>query len=346
MLQRIIQGSILAALVVIAGLLFNISRKLNKPSEPAPVMTPAAAPAPVVEPAPQPAAPAVAPQPAPRVTRVASAPKPSPLGTRTVSASAPAPTVPAPAPPPPSPDSGLRLPSSSGSDTTSRSGSVPDSIQNPASYSVVYGPNSAANVPPPPPPPPPVKTVTVPAGTAFTVRLLDHLSTEKNRAGDTFAASLDEALVVDGVTVANRGAMVTGRVVNSKQSGRIAGLAEMALEIDRIQTTGGDVQIASDTMIREAEASKTKDAAKVGILAGIGAAIGAIAGGRKGAGIGAASGGTAGTIGVMASRGKPVEYPPESRLTFRLRAPITVQADSTRAQSSPLSDRPYFTRRP
>ena len=80
-------------------------------------------------------------------------------------------------------------------------------------------------------------------------------------------------------------------------------------------------------------------------MAGIGAAIGAIAGGRKGAGIGAAAGGAAGTGTVLASRGKPVEFPPESRLTFRLRAPITVTLDAARARPASYESRPRLERR-
>ena len=71
-------------------------------------------------------------------------------------------------------------------------------------------------------------------------------------------------------------------------------------------------------------AQKKKDAAKVGAAAGIGAAIGAIAGGGKGAGIGAVIGGAAGTGGVMATRGGPAQIPAETRMSFRLRDPITL----------------------
>ena len=119
----------------------------------------------------------------------------------------------------------------------------------------------------------------------------------------------------------------------------------MALELDRLQTVGGEVRIASDTMIRRADSSKGKDAAKVGIMAGIGAAIGAVAGGRKGAGVGAAAGGAAGTGTVLATRGKPVEFPSESRLTFRLRAPITVTLDAGRARPAGYEGRPRLERR-
>jgi hypothetical protein len=59
-------------------------------------------------------------------------------------------------------------------------------------------------------------------------------------------------------------------------------------------------------------------------MAGIGAAIGAIAGGGKGAAIGAGIGGAAGAGTVLATRGEQAELAAETRLSFRLKNPVTV----------------------
>lgn len=301
--MRIIQVSILAALVVIAGLLFSISQKMNTPAAPAP---PAAIAAAVPDVPPQVQTPPPAPAAAKKPAR-----KPSPVA---------APKI-------------AELPHS-------------ESIPQPPAQNAQAVSTVPAYAPPSPPPPPAVRTVTVQPGTAFTVRLLDALSTEKNRAGDTFQASLDEPLVADGVVVAPRGASVRGRVVQARESGRVAGLAEMSLEVDSIATVAGEMQIATDTTMRQAQSTKGKDAATVGAVAGIGAAIGAIAGGRKGAGIGAAAGGAAGTADVMGTRGKPVKFDPEARLTFRLKAPLTVTAENDRLQTTRQDpDRPILHRR-
>ncbi len=318
--MRIIQGAILVALVAVTGLLYSIRTQMTPP-------------APTVEvaqtvPAPQGLAteeligvqPAVA-QPAVRraVTRAVAPtpPRRAPARRRTAT---PAPRWPVPAPPEPYPD------------------------QDPAP-APVFRPPVARVAQPAPPPPPATRVVTVPAGTVITVRLVDGVSSKHNRPGDTFQGTLEEPLAAEGLVVAERNANVFGRVVDTQKSGRVSGRAEMALELDRLQTVGGEVRIASDTMIRRADASKGKDAAKVGIMAGIGAAIGAIAGGRKGAGVGAAAGGAAGTGTVLATRGKPVEFPPESRLTFRLRAPITVTLDADRARPTGYEGRPRLERR-
>ena len=55
-----------------------------------------------------------------------------------------------------------------------------------------------------------------------------------------------------------------------------------------------------------------------------GAAIGAIAGGGKGAAIGAGVGGATGAGAVLATRGEEAELASETRLTFRLKNPITI----------------------
>jgi hypothetical protein len=52
--------------------------------------------------------------------------------------------------------------------------------------------------------------------------------------------------------------------------------------------------------------------------------IGALAGGGKGAAIGAGVGGGAGAGAVVATRGYAAKLPSETRVTFRLKAPVTI----------------------
>lgn len=168
------------------------------------------------------------------------------------------------------------------------------------------------------------KTVTIPAGTLLTVRVDETLSTEKNGSGDSFKATLDQPLIVDGMVIAERGSRVEGRVVETDPGGRVRGVARMTLELVRLNTSDGQrLRLQTESFAREGERGTKKDAAKIGAAAGIGAAIGAIAGGGKGAAIGAGVGAAAGTGGVMATRGGPAQIPAETRLSFRLREPIT-----------------------
>ena len=53
---------------------------------------------------------------------------------------------------------------------------------------------------------------TLNAGMLIPVRLLDSLSSERNHAGDSFAATLYRELVANGFVIAERGARVEGRV--------------------------------------------------------------------------------------------------------------------------------------
>jgi hypothetical protein len=315
-------------LAFIAGLLFasGVTYYLVKPRPPAPVeaaqpSAPSALPAtPAAAESPTPAQPAAAeqvaaPEPAPakpspavrRAERAANRPKPAPV---TI-----AQNVPAPVPAPPS--------TASAPPAVSTPAPAPVSQPEPAERQ----PDPPAPVPVPnlPPPPPEPNHVTIPAGTLLTVRLSETLSTERNQPGDQFSAVLDQPLVVDGFVIAERGARAQGRIVELNRSGKVRGLAELAVELTQFRSSDGQtVKINTASFTRQADSSKKSDAAKIGVGAAIGAAIGAIAGGGKGAAIGAGVGGAAGAGDVMMTRGKAAELPVETRVSFRLSEPVTV----------------------
>jgi len=56
-------------------------------------------------------------------------------------------------------------------------------------------------------------SVGIPAGTPILIRLLSPLSSAEASAGDRFDAVLDESVIVQGQTVAGRGASISGKVV-------------------------------------------------------------------------------------------------------------------------------------
>ena len=169
------------------------------------------------------------------------------------------------------------------------------------------------------------QTVTIPAGTVITVRLRDTLRASKVSTDDPFHATLDQPIIVDGLVVVERGTAQRGRVVESVAAGRVKGRSALALELTELLTSDGQkVEIRTETFRREAESNLKSDAAKAGVMAGIGAAIGAIAGGGKGAAIGAGVGGAAGAGTVLATKGQDTEIASETRLTFRLKEPVTL----------------------
>lgn len=282
-------------------------------SQPAPAVAaaapPAIAPAPAIPAisAPEPT-PSVAEQPSPerRPKKLATAPKPlrdprkdvaeqaaqtPPLAAAMESAAPPQPTQTAAAVPPPAPTA-----------------SQP-----------VFTPSPA------PAPAAPAHTITLPSGTVLNVRLTEALTTDRTNSGDTFHATLTSPLVVDGFVIADRGSKVQGEVVSADRSGRVKGKASMTLALSEINTTDGQrVRVQTDTFNREAAGSKGSDAAKMAAGAGLGALIGGLAGGGKGAAIGAGAGGAAGTGVVLGTRGKEVNLPSETALTFRLTNPVTI----------------------
>ena len=274
-------------------------------SAPAPQATPPAEPQPTA-PTPEQKATAAKPAPTAQPVRVATA-KPSPARSHTPPPSAPTPEpAPAQAAPAPTP-----APQPAPVETA-RNNEPP-------------APREAPPMPKLPPPPPTPNTVTIPAGTTLRVRLGESLSTERSRPGDTFSATLDQPLVIDGFVLAERGARAQGRVVEADRSGRVKGVALLQIELTQLTTSDGQrVKVNTGYFEKKAESTKKADAAKVGIGAAIGAAIGAMAGGGKGAGIGAGVGGAAGAGDVLVTRGKPVELPVETLLSFRMAQPVTV----------------------
>ena len=183
-------------------------------------------------------------------------------------------------------------------------------------------PEPAPEAPKPAPEP---NHVTLRAGTVITVRLAEALSTDKNEKGDTFYATLDQPLVVDGFVIAEREARVEGRVVDAVRGGRGGAAAHLVLALTKIHTSDGQrVPIETAEIDQKGSPAGGENAAKVGGGAVLGAIIGAMAGGGKGAGIGAAAGGAAGAGGVLLTRGHAASLPSEYRLSFHLQQTVTV----------------------
>ena len=167
--------------------------------------------------------------------------------------------------------------------------------------------------------------MTIEAGTLLPVRIGETISSARNQVGDSFLATLDQALVLDGFIIAERGSRAEGRVVELEPAGRTRGVSHLGIELVRLSTTDGQrIRIRTEPYKKDGPTSTGTDAAKIGAGAAIGAAIGAIAGGGKGAAIGAGVGGAAGTGDVLLTRGKPTEIPVETRLTFRVQEPVTI----------------------
>src|SRR6266540_6731080 len=113
---------------------------------------------------------------------------------------------------------------------------APDATAEPAASSTSSAPGApAANVVKPAAPKPAVpRTFEVPEGTELTVALISPISTATNKAGDDFTASLAEPIIVGGQTIAAKGALVNGRIVDAEGSGRVSGRASIRLVLTSI----------------------------------------------------------------------------------------------------------------
>jgi hypothetical protein len=166
--------------------------------------------------------------------------------------------------------------------------------------------------------------VTLPAGQALLVRMIDTVDSTKNHVGDIFHASLETDLNVDGVLVARKGSDVYGKLVTAEQSGKLAGHSELQLELTSIMIDGRSYPVVSSDYNVQGKGRGSDTAKKVGGGAVVGAIIGAIAGGGKGAAIGAAAGGATGAGVQILTKGDQVKIPSETLLEFRLQQPVTV----------------------
>lgn len=203
------------------------------------------------------------------------------------------------------------------SDDTTTTASAPPETTTPAT--------SAVTPPPPAPaPPPPPQKVTIPSGTTLAIRLVDTIDTETSQQGQTFHATLDSPLSVEGEVAIPTGYNVEGHIVELKSAGKFAGQSVLALQLDRIAVGNKYYSVQTDQYRKQGSSRGKNTAEKVGAGAGIGAIIGAIAGGGKGAAIGAAAGGGLGGGVQAATKGQQIKLPSETVLNFTLQAPVTV----------------------
>ena len=188
---------------------------------------------------------------------------------------------------------------------------------------------TAANAPekpaaPTPPPPPQPRTVTVPAGSTITVRMIDGVDSKVNTTGQVFKASLDAPIVVDNRVIVPKGADVYVKLVNASSAGKIKGRSELTLDIQSIIFQGRTYNVSTSD-VKQAGASRGKrSAATIGGGAVLGALIGGLAGGGKGAAIGAGVGAGAGTGVQVFTKGQQIKIPSETRLDFTLEQPFDI----------------------
>jgi hypothetical protein len=165
---------------------------------------------------------------------------------------------------------------------------------------------------------------TIPTGSKIVIRMIDSVNSERSKIGDQFTAVLDEAVLQGGVEVIPRGADVRGRIANVNEAGRVAGSAQLGLELTQIVVNGIPYSVTTSEYEEVGEGRGSQTAKRAAAGAGIGAVIGAIAGGGKGAAIGAGVGGGGATAVQVLTKGEKLNIPSETKLEFTLRSPLVI----------------------
>ncbi len=167
----------------------------------------------------------------------------------------------------------------------------------------------------------PPQDITIPSGTEIAVRTIDRIDSKKTERNHEYAGSLDDPVIVDGVTVipANTGALLRVAEVKNPRMGH----ATLSLTLAAVLIDGHRINVTTENVD-----SRSGSKAKRTVIGGaggaaVGAGIGALAGGAVGAGIGAGIGAGAGALGGMMT-GKGVEIASETRFSYKLTQPITV----------------------
>src|SRR5580658_9137442 len=170
--------------------------------------------------------------------------------------------------------------------------------------------------------PPPVTGIQIPTGTSITVRMIDKVDSSVARLGQTFRASVDEPVLINGQTVIPRGADALVKLVEDQQSGKFEGKTILTLALTDITINGQTIDTTTGDVSKASSSRGARTAGVVGGATALGAIIGALAGGGRGAAIGAASGAAVGGGAEVLTKGQQVKIPSETRLNFTLQQPI------------------------
>jgi hypothetical protein len=174
------------------------------------------------------------------------------------------------------------------------------------------------------------QTITLPAGTDIAVRTIDRIDSKKVSLSKDYAASLDDPIVVNGVTVAPANANAYLRVTDSKSAG-FSRRASLSLSLVAVEINGQRVRVETNKVDSQSGSQAKRTLAGTGAGAATGAAIGGIAGGGLGAGIGAGVGAAGGAVAGKIF-GKAVEIAPETRFSYRLTAAVEIPSSTPSAR--------------
>jgi len=161
-------------------------------------------------------------------------------------------------------------------------------------------------------------------GTNLTIQLQEGVSSDRNHSGDTFRASLDSPLVVDGVVLGERGAQVVGQIEKAKRARLLGSRADLSLRLTEITIADGQrVRIETSPWEEKGARKSIADTPRMAAGAALGAVVGALTGAARGAGFVSDDGGARKST-LMGGDKKSLVLTTGARLTFLVARPVTI----------------------
>jgi hypothetical protein len=147
------------------------------------------------------------------------------------------------------------------------------------------------------------KEVTLPAGTALTVRLASAVGSKLSAKGEHFSAIVARPAEVNGKVVLPAGAEALGKVVEAVPQGRFKGAAELRLVLETVTLNKDSYDVHTSSFDCYLKGQGKRAATLIGAALGTGA----------------------GTAGAAYTGENEIVLPAESTLTFKLTEPLTIK---------------------
>ena len=169
-----------------------------------------------------------------------------------------------------------------------------------------------------------------PAGTELVVRTVETIDSRTAGANQVFSSIVEQAVTDGSGLVIIPGRSSVQLMIRQMSSGGETGSPEMVLDVQSITIAGRRYLVSTEDMVLESDTGVGKNrrtAEAVGGGAALGGIIGAIAGGGKGGAVGVHVGRADDADAQVLTRGRDVQVPAETLLTFRLDKSVSLQAD-------------------
>ncbi|HEY7616000.1 MAG TPA: hypothetical protein VH744_04295, partial [Terriglobales bacterium] len=166
-----------------------------------------------------------------------------------------------------------------------------------------------------------LEPMAIPAGTAVSVHLDKALSSATARVGDSFAAVLDQPLILHGRTIAARGTKLSGEILAAKASSDSADPGYMRLTLKQMSLESRWIPIRTSSIFMKAALRDRRQTTVLDPTSGS-APIGGL---QTGTLVGTAAASSGAIIGIDLGARNDVEFGIARKLTFRLvdNAPIS-----------------------